>query len=175
MQIDKNEYGSYYRSYIDLVNGIPLDDLWIIGSTDLFILMDNLTNEEALTRYQKDKWSVKEVFGHMMDTERIFCYRALALARGEEVIKGYNHNAYLDQAGFNRFSLSDLKEQYRITKEYSESIFSSFTDRELLRKGTVNNVPFSVRAVAYVIAGHEQHHLQILAKKYLPAITKPEQ
>ena len=172
MQIDKSEYGSYYGRYIDYVNGIPQNTLWESGLIDVFTLMNNLTDDEALFRYQDGKWSVKEVFGHMMDTERIFCYRALAVARGEAELKGYDHNTYLDNAGFDRFSLRSLKEQYGTTREYSKSIFSSFTREELMRTGTVNEAAFSVRAMAYVIAGHEQHHLHSIAEKYLPVITQ---
>jgi len=172
MQIDKSEYGSYYGRYIELVNGIPLESLWASGMNDVITLMDSLTDEEALIRYEDDKWSLKEVIGHMLDTERIFCYRALAMARGEEDIKGYDHNVYLENADFDRFSLSSLKKQYHITREYSKSLFESFNREELQRTGTVNNSTFSVRAMAYVTAGHEQHHLHIIAEKYLPVITQ---
>lgn len=174
MQIDKSEYGSYYSRYVDLVNGIPLKDLWNIGLADVLMIMDSLTDEEALYRYEAGKWSIKEVLGHMMDTERIFSYRALALARGEETIMGYDHNVYLKNADFDQFSLSSLKEQYRISREYSKSLFSSFTEEQARALGIVNESPFSVRAMAYVIAGHEQHHLHVLAEKYLPEVTRAE-
>lgn len=172
MQIKKNEFGSYYSRYVDLVNGIPIENLWDSGLNDVLTLMDTLTNDEALTRYQPEKWSLKEVFGHMMDTERIFCYRALAVARGEKVVKGYDHNIYLDNAGFDRFDLSSLKKQYHISREYTKSLFENFDEKELHRTGTVNNSTFSVRAMAYVTAGHEQHHLHIIAERYLPVITQ---
>jgi len=174
MQIDKSEYGSYYGRYVELVNGIPQSELWNSGIKDVLTLMGNLTEEEALTRYQDDKWSLKEVFGHMMDTERIFCYRALAVARGEEAIKGYDHNIYLNNAGFDQVSLNSLKQQYIVSREYSRSLFGSFTEIDLHRTGIVNNSAFSVRAMAYVIAGHEQHHLHIISEKYLPVITQSQ-
>lgn len=174
MQIEKSEFGSYYGKYIDLVNGIPLKDLWESGLTDVLALIDNLTDNEALTRYQPGKWSLKEVFGHMMDTERIFCYRALAVARGEATINGYDHNLYLQNARFDDVTLSSLKKQYNITREYSKSLFENFNEEELQRTGTVNNSTFSVRAMAYVTAGHEQHHLHIIAEMYLPVITKSD-
>lgn len=170
MQVDRSEYGSYYSRYINLINGIPLQDLWESGLNDVLMLMNNLTDEEALTRYQQDKWSIKEVFGHMMDTERIFCYRALALARGEEIIKGYDHGLYVQNAGFDQTSLGNLKEQYKITREYSKSLFGSFHEEDFAKTGNVNSTIFSVRAMAYVITGHEQHHLHIIAEKYLPAV-----
>lgn len=171
MQIDSSEYGSYYGKYVDLVNGIPVENLWDSGLKDVLTLMNNLTDEEALTRYKNGKWSLKEVFGHMMDTERIFCYRALAVARGEDDIKGYDHNVYLNNAGFDMASLSSLKEQYSISRGYSKSLFGSFTEKDLLRTGMVNGSVFSVRAMAYVAAGHEQHHLHVIAEKYLPVVT----
>jgi hypothetical protein len=73
MQIDKSEYGSYYGRYIELVNGIPLENLWKSGAKDVITLIDSLTDDEALIRYEEDKWSLKEVIGHVLDTERIFC------------------------------------------------------------------------------------------------------
>ena len=172
MEIGSSEFGSYYSRYVDLVNGIPIKNLWDSGLKDVLTLMNNLTDDEALTRYQPGKWSLKEVFGHMMDTERIFCYRALAVARGEEVIKGYDHNIYLENAGFDRFSLSSLKNQYNITREYSKSLSESVKEKESQRAGTVNYSTFSVQAMAYVAAGHEQHHLHTIAEKYLPVITQ---
>lgn len=171
MQIDKAEYGSYYGRYVDLVNGIPMKDIWESGYSDVLMVMNNLTDEKAQFRYEPGKWSIKEVFGHMMDTERIFSYRALALARGEETIKGYDHNAYLLNANFDRMSLTSLKEQYCITRKYSKSLFSSFTEEQVRSQGIVNESPFSVRALAYVIVGHELHHLHVIAEKYLPEIT----
>jgi hypothetical protein len=172
MQIDKSEYGSYYGRYIELVNGIPLENLWKSGAKDVITLIDSLTDDEALIRYEEDKWSLKEVIGHVLDTERIFCYRALAVARGEESIKGYDHNIYLDNADFDRVTLNSLKEQYNSTREYSMSLFNSFSDKDLVRTGTVNDAVFSVRAMAYVIGGHEQHHLHVIAERYLPIITQ---
>jgi len=171
MQIESSEYGSFYSRYVNLVNGIPIEDLWKSGLNDVLTLMDNLTDDESLVRYQPDKWSLKEVFGHMMDTERIFCYRALAVARGEETIKGYDHSLYLKNADFDRNSLNSLRKQYKITREYSESIFASFSEKDKLKTGNVNNSIFSVRAMAYVVAGHEQHHLHVIAEKYLPVVT----
>lgn len=174
MHIDSSEYGSYYGRYVNLTNGIPLRNVWDSGLNVVLKLMNNLTEEEALNRYQPKKWSMKEVFGHMMDTERIFCYRALAVARGEQKIEGYDHNVYLHNAEFDRASLSSLKEQYRITREYSKSLFGSFSDKDFLKTGNVNNTTFSVRAMAYVVAGHEQHHLHIIAERYLPCLTEKD-
>ena len=171
MFIDSKEYGSFYGRYINLTNGIPLQDLWKGGLNGVLMLMNNLTDEESLVRYEPEKWSLKEVFGHMLDTERIFCYRALAVARGEEEIIGYDHNIYLNNADFDRASLRSLKEQYIISRKYTESLFGSFSDKDLLKTGIVNSSTLSVRAMAYVIAGHEQHHLHIIAEKYLPIIT----
>jgi hypothetical protein len=172
MKIEKTEYGGFYENYIRNSNENDLFDLLKINAGEVLLLMETLTEEEALYRYSEGKWSVKEVFGHMIDSERIFCFRSLALARGEaSPLPGYDHNLYVKAGDFNRYSLDDLKSQYRAVRNATLFLFESFSADELLKTGVVNNVPFSVRALGYVIAGHEIHHLNILAENYLPGLT----
>lgn len=171
MMIQSDEYGDFYGRYISKSNGNSLIDLLHENTKRASYLFDAISEKNSNFKYAEDKWTIKEVFGHLIDTERIFCYRALVLARNEEKpVAGYDHNAYIKAADFNRFTLQQLAGQYNAARIQTISLFNSFTSDELLRRGTVNEVTFTVRAIGYVIAGHEIHHRQVLEEKYLRTI-----
>ena len=171
MQIKENEYGEFYAGYVKLSNGKPLIDRFKNRTAEMTNLLNTISEEQSIYRYEKDKWSIKEVIGHIIDTERIFSYRALALARGEEnPLMGYDHNQYVANAGFDRFKLEDFNIQYRATRGATIALFSNFDEMELLRGGVVNDSNFTVRGLGYVIAGHEMHHLKVLKEKYIPGL-----
>lgn len=168
MNIKEDEYSEYYKGYISYSNGIDLFNLLRANADEVNLLLTSLSEEDALYSYEHGKWAIKEVFGHIIDTERIFGYRALAIARGEQKpIAGYDHDTYVKNADFNHQTLSSLLSQYQTAREATIALFHSFTDEQLLRKGIANNNTFSVRALGYTIAGHEIHHLNILAERYL--------
>lgn len=165
--IQKEEYGEYFDRYVKLSNGSDLMQLLSVNRAKMIEIFNNLAEEQALYRYEEEKWSIKEVLGHVIDTERIFNYRALALARGEKnVLLGYDHDQYMKCVDFERFSVVNLQNQYSITRDYTISLFESFGDEELVSKGVVNGVHFTVRALGYVLAGHEMHHRSILSERY---------
>ncbi len=173
MNIQNDEYGEFYAGYIVRCYERPLMELLVTGRENVISLIESVSEEESFYRYDTGKWSVKEVLGHMIDTERIFSFRALALARGEKPeLPGYDHNQYVIEADFNRHSLKNLVQQYRLVREATMALFSNFSEEELLRKGRVNQSGFSVRGLGYVIAGHELHHISILKEYYLPGINQ---
>lgn len=168
MKIQNDEYGEFYAGYIAHCGERALMELLGTGKEIVLSTVQAISEEDSLFRYDKDKWTIKEVLGHMIDTERIFGYRALALARGEKIeLPGYDHNQYVSEADFNRYSLNNLQQQYRTVREATVALFLNFTEEELLRKGRVNQSGFSVRGLGYVIAGHELHHISILKERYL--------
>ena len=168
MKILKDEYGEYYSRYIKLSNEKSLTGQLKNQKDEVLQLIGGLSDEEALYRYEKGKWSVKEVLGHITDTERIFCYRALAFARGENTsLPGFDQDAYVDAAGFDSQPLQHLVEQYGATRDATILLFSGLDDEVLLRRGVASGFPFTVRALGYTIAGHERHHLNILEERYL--------
>lgn len=172
MNVTENEYGKNYSGYITLSNGLPLNEQFYAQQREFITILDALSEEDALFRYDEDKWTIKEVFGHLIDTERIFCFRALAIARGEQTnLPGYDQDVYVKNVRFNSFSLADFKAQYLTTREATLQVFSGFDDIALMRKGLVDDFTFTVRALGYVIAGHEHHHLNILAERYLPGLS----
>lgn len=170
MIINQNEYGDFYSGYISYSNGIPLKHLFLSGIQEVELLLKNISEEEALFYYDEGKWSVKEVFGHLVDTERIFSYRALAIARGETGLPGYDQDLYVKQANFNRYSVENLWDLYQSNRMATKNLFGLFSDEELLKKGMVNNSECTVRSLGYIITGHELHHLRILSERYFPNI-----
>jgi len=170
MYIPEDEYSEFYKGYISHSNEIDLFDLLRSNADEVKLLLTEMTEEDSHYSYEDGKWTIKEVFGHLIDTERIFGFRALSIARGEKnPLAGYDHNAYMKEAGFNHLSLQNLYLQYYTTREATIAMFQSFNHEQLLKKKIANNSTFSVQALRYAIAGHEIHHLNILAERYFIA------
>lgn len=167
-----DEYGEFYDDYIKLVNPPNVIESLIQQGQQVYAVTRQLTNEQANYRYADDKWTVKEVIGHLIDTERIMACRALCISRGEQTpLPGYDHQSYVKQAQFDQRSLQSLSTEYDALRNANISMFSSFSEEQILRRGTANEVSVSVRALAFIIAGHEKHHLNILEEKYNIDIT----
>lgn len=164
---ETEEYDKYYGNYIKLIGSENVVQVLIQQAQQTYAVFHRLTPEEASYRYKDGKWSVKEVFGHLVDTERIMAYRALCISRGEtNSLPGYDQDAYVEQAGFDQRSLQNISTEYDALRNANISLFNSFTEEQILRTGTANGVTFSVRALAYIIAGHERHHMQVLEEHY---------
>jgi len=130
-------------------------------------LLRGLSDDDALKRYAPGKWSVKEVVGHLADTERIMAYRALRIARGDETpLPGFDENAYVPPAKFDGRSLDALIADFRTVRAATLALFKSFDADAWLRRGTASGKPVSVRAIGYMIPGHERHHVEILKTRY---------
>lgn len=168
-ELNSDEYGKFYAGYIQQSSGKDLFDLLVDGRESVNRLIDSLDESTASYRYAPGKWTIREIIGHIIDTERIMAYRALAFSRGERVgLPGYDHNQYVDEANFDELSLQQFRTDYNNVRSSTESLFQSFSDEMLLRRGTASGSPFTVRALGYIIAGHELHHLNILRERYLP-------
>lgn len=167
------EYASYYEKYVSLV---PDGDILAIIEAQRLQTKQFLgarTERDAKFRYAPDKWSVKEVIGHVSDTERIFAYRALRIARGDQTpIEGFEQDDYVRNAAFSERPLAELAEDFAQVRAATLSLLRGLTDDAWARKGIANKNEISVRALAYIIAGHELHHRRILDERYLPAIPR---
>jgi hypothetical protein len=120
-----------------------------------------------LQRYADGKWSVKEVLGHLVDSERVFAYRALRVARNDQTpLAGFEQDDYVRNGPFARLSLPELIEDLTAVRQSSLSLFGNLDEKVWSRRGTANNSVISVRALAYIVAGHELHHRHILKEKY---------
>jgi hypothetical protein len=166
---EPTEYAPAFASYVDRV---PPGDLSLAILTEQLAEtigpLEGLSDSEAGFRYAPGKWSIKQVLGHLIDTERIMIYRALCFARGETVmLPGFDEDAYVAHAKFDRRSLADLISEFRLVRAATIPFFAGLDPEELARCGVANSRPYSVRAVAYIIAGHERHHAAILRERYL--------
>lgn len=160
------EHADYYAKYIKLVGDDALGALRA-QSASTPRLLSGLSEAQAMHRYAPGKWSVKEVVGHILDAERVFSYRALRIARADATpLPGFDENAWVPAGHFDRRSMPDLVADYQTVRAATVALFSSLDEEALTRIGTANNQPFSVRALAHIIAGHELHHVGILRERY---------
>jgi hypothetical protein len=165
------EYAPYYDRYISLVPGN--DVLAALAALDeqrrqMLLLLSGRTEADGDLRYAPDKWSLKEVLGHVNDTERILTYRALRIARGDTTpIEGFEQDDYVRNGPFGQRPLSDLIEDYIAVRRATVSLFRNLDEAAWTRRGVANKNEVTVRALAYIIAGHELHHRRILEEKYL--------
>jgi hypothetical protein len=165
------EYAPYYDRYISLVAGN--DVLAALTALDeqrrqMLLLLSGRTEADGDLRYAPEKWSLKEVLGHINDTERIMSYRARRIARGDATpIEGFEQDDYVRNGPFARRPLADLIEDYIAVRRATVSLFRNLDEAAWSRRGVANKNDISVRALAYIIAGHELHHRKILEEKYL--------
>ena len=160
----------YHETFARSVQQVPNGDVLEILAAeieDTSELLSGVGEERAGYRYGPDKWSIKQVIGHLVDSERIMSYRALRFARGDKTsLPGYDENAFVDQANFDRQRLQDLADELRAVRAASLALFKSFDEEMLLKGGTASGFEFTVRALVYQIAGHEIHHKKILRDRY---------
>jgi uncharacterized damage-inducible protein DinB len=162
-----DEYFEYYGKYIALVPDEDALSLLRDQFEDTLVLLRPLDEVRSRHRYAPGKWSVKEVVGHLTDAERIFAYRALRIARADTTpIEGFDENAYVPAGRFDERPLDDLIEDYERVRDATLSLFSGLDEEALVRRGTANDKTISVRAIAWIIAGHELHHRAILMDRY---------
>jgi uncharacterized damage-inducible protein DinB len=165
---ESTEYAPYYERYIsrvpdgDLVDGLRTQ----LGET--LSLLRAISDDRASHRYAPGKWSIKEVVGHMSDVERIMAYRALRIARGDTTpLSGFDENAYVPAANFESRSLASLAHEFDQVRRATIAFLETLDPDAAARRGSANNLEVSARALAYIIAGHERHHVQILRERYL--------
>lgn len=167
MRPDSTEYGSWYAGYVALVPEEDVLSAIETQSSETQKLLASLDDEKARHRYAEGKWSVKEVIGHITDAERVFGYRALCISRGEETpLPGFDENAYVKTANFDSWKLGDLAEVYALGRRANIVFFRNLPVEAWSRRGTASGYPVTVNALAYIIAGHERHHLKVLRERY---------
>lgn len=161
------DYVPYYEKYVSLVPDQDILATLKKQLTETVRLLSACAEDKGDLRYAPGKWSVKEVFGHVIDTERIFSYRALRIARNDKTpIEGYEQDDYVKYGPFGKCSLASLIEEFTSVREATLSLFRGLDEPAWVRRGVANNSEVSVRAIAYIVAGHELHHRRILREKY---------
>jgi len=165
-----NENPSYYNRYIELIKSEDILAVLENQNQEMHGLLSRIGEEAAGFRYAPEKWSIKEVIGHVIDVERIFAYRALRFARNDKTpLAEFEEDNYVKNANFDSRTLIDLGDEFRIVRESTLSMFTSFKDEIYNRVGTASGFNFTVRAIPFIIAGHEIHHRKIIQEKYMSA------
>ena len=163
-----NEYPEYYERYVSLVPDGDIEEILRKQQSETNALLNSISEESALRAYAPGKWTLKEVIGHMSDTERVMSYRMLALARKESTpLQGMDQDLYVSSANFNQLTWSKLQGDLGIVRSATLSLISTIDEVAWTRSGTVWNSFVSTRAFAYIIAGHELHHLKVISERYL--------
>lgn len=162
------EYAAYYGRYIELV---PSGDVvTALGAQpgETLELLSRIPEEQGDYRYAPGKWSIKQVLGHIIDAERVFAYRALRFARNDaQPLASFEQDGYVLEGAFGDSRLADLIDQFVCVRRSTVWLFRSLPPQAWMRQGIASDNPVSVRALAYIIAGHELHHRRILKEKYL--------
>lgn len=164
----KAEFNEYYARYIDQVPAGGIVAVLRAQMKESLALLERVSAEQAEYRYAPGKWSLKEVVGHVYDMEWVFTARALSFARGLAApMPGVEQDDFMAAANFGRQTLSALLAQWRELRAADTLLFESFDDEVWKRTGIASDNPVSVRALAWIIAGHERHHMGILRERYL--------
>ncbi|HKN35145.1 MAG TPA: DinB family protein [Terriglobales bacterium] len=164
-----SEYAPYYGRYISLVKNDDILAALREQARATKALLSSLSQQQANSRYAPDKWTIKQVFGHLIDSERIFAYRALRIARADQIpMEGFEQDDYVRSGNFENRAMSDLLDEYETVRAATLTLFRNLDAAAWNRRGVANNNEITVRAAAYIIAGHELHHMQIVKDRYLP-------
>ena len=167
-QLNQNEYHSYYQTYLNKVGTLNLIEGLRQNGDDTISFLESLSDEQFDFAYAEGKWTIKEVVQHIMDTERVFTYRALAFARIDKTaLPGYDQDEYALTCKANNRSKYSLLKEYKALRLASVALFESFSDEMLVRIGNASNSDISVRAIGFILIGHENHHSQIIKERYL--------
>ena len=163
-----DEFAPYYGRYIDKVPDGDIVATLRDQVEETLAVLRAIPDARAGHRYAPDKWSIREVVGHLSDSERIFTYRALRIARGDETpLPGFDENAFVSRARLDDRSFAGLIDEYAAVRAATVTLFDSLFPEEWTRRGIASDKGISVRALAWIAAGHEIHHLGILKERYL--------
>ena len=170
---EAHEYAPFYAGYIALVPGDDAVAALEAQRLHMMQLLSARSEREGNFRYGPDKWSVKEVVGHLADAERVFTYRAMRIARGDQTpLAAFEQNDYVKNGAFGDRRLADLADEFAAVRGASIALFRSLSDAAWLLRGTASGKEVSVRALAFMTAGHELHHQRILEERYFAAIPR---
>lgn len=168
-QLTNGEFGEFYSGYINRLD----DDAELISSledntSEMVEFLKTIPSEKWDYRYKPEKWSIKEMIQHIIDTERIFQYRALCFARNDQnALPGFDHDLFVLNSGGENRSGAELIEEFKAVRQSGIFLYKSFTDVMLKIIGNMNDVNTSARAIGFIMVGHAQHHKDVLSNRYL--------
>ncbi len=165
---DLSKIPAFYHNYIQQVNGTDLMEAMKKQSKDIFIFLKSIPAEKRNFRYAKGKWSIKEMLQHILDTERVFAYRSLCIARKETAsLPGFDENNYADNSKAKKRDWSEMIEELKVVRRSTEILYDSFDREQMATFGISNNNPISVSAIGFIMVGHINHHIKVIKERYL--------
>ncbi|WP_421807298.1 DinB family protein [Flagellimonas sp.] len=167
-ELPTSEYNPFYHTYVMALGDVNLLDELRNGKQVLLSLLEEIPEEKLTYAYAEGKWTLAEALVHMLDTERIFQYRALCIARNDKSeFPGFDQDAYVPVSNANNRSKKDLIEEYVAVRDSSITLFASLDEEALQRVGVASGSKMSVRALGFITSGHQAHHVRILKERYL--------
>jgi len=163
----ESEYAPYYSGYVAYVTEDEILPVLRSQMDALDVLLGRVAPDRETYRYAEGKWSIREIVGHLIDGERVFGYRAFCIARGEsQNLPGFEQDDYMLTAPYDRIELEDLLSELRLVRLSNIAMLRNLDEESWLRMGTANDNQVSVRALAFIIAGHARHHMGVLRERY---------
>ena len=170
---EPTEYADFYGTYVSKVPGADVLSVLESQRVQMLQLFAGRSERDGSFRYAPGKWTVKEVLGHVTDAERIFTYRALRIARGDQTpLASFEQDDFVRTGAFSERTLASLAEEFAAVRGASLALFRSFNEEAWPRRGVASQKEVTVRALAFITAGHQIHHRLILEERYFPAIPR---
>lgn len=167
-QLPENEYSEFFATYIKALDDVHLVEELEISLHDFIKFVQNIPMDKFDYRYAEGKWTIKDIIQHIIDTERIFGYRALRISRNDKTpLPGFDENEYVENTNANNRGLQELLTEFSAVRHSNLLLFKSFSEEQLTRMGIASNHPISVRAIGFMIIGHQKHHQNVFQERYL--------
>lgn len=170
---DVSRQPSYFDTYINKVDDIEPSEAFAQSITELDAIDLDKLHQLGDQVYAPGKWTIRDIIQHLADCERVFCYRALSVGRGDTTpLPSFDENIFAENTGANTRPLEDVLAEFRLVRQGSIALFKTFDEAALRRTGQMSRYVLPVLAVAYIIVGHQRHHFDIIAERYLPLLNK---
>ncbi|HEX9151224.1 MAG TPA: DinB family protein [Flavobacterium sp.] len=167
-QLPIDEYSEFNATYVKAAGNVEMIDELEICLHDFIRFVQNIPMDKFDYRYAEGKWTIKDIIQHIIDTERIFAYRALRISRNDKTpLPGFEENDYVDNTNADDRNIQDLLAELSAVRHSNLFLFKSFTEEQLKRIGTASNRSISVRAIGFIIIGHQKHHQRVFQERYL--------
>ncbi|MDH7445771.1 DinB family protein [Aquimarina sp. 2201CG14-23] len=162
------EYNPYYGTFIDKAEAPNIIDGLQQSKQGFLDFVNTIPDEKLTYAYAEGKWTIAEVLQHIIDTERVFAYRALRFARNDKSpLMGFDQDEYVPNSNANNYTKKELLDDFKAVRNSSITLFKSFTDDMLIKIGEASGSPMSVRASGYILSGHQRHHVEVIEERYL--------
>lgn len=167
-QLESVEYPTNIKVYLDILDNVHLIEFLEISLSDFIKFVQNIPLDKFDYRYAEGKWTIKDIVQHLIDSERIFCYRALRFSRNDRTeLSSFDEVLFSHTTDSNKRSIQELLADLSAVRYATLSLFKSFSKEQLLRSGSVSSNRISVRAIGFLILGHQKHHQLVFKEKYL--------